>query len=353
MRILSFYDSNLYVTYGAHITMKSTRVRSKIVTTMGFRIFASEQRSSILVKIITVLGLISTVSAASRHAISSSLAEIARLHRGGESTAESLELMEYSVMSTKGTATENIHVVFSDLDGTLIHYPEDPEKLIGAEKGRGLIMLPPSSTGLVGVISSRTLQICHQIRRNKVKLVLVSGMRLATLIKRLPYLPKADAYCCEAGGRIFYPSSKVDQHGFRVEPVQFDGALPVDVAPFYLAEDLEWRRRMESKDSAGIHGYVGNEPYKDDSVNAIPCTDREGLLWEHARALISLGFVPDTKGYSTCFRVNEKHQPKHVDFANLIKGSIRTPDGLATSTNLGCIDYYPASSGKKNWYALY
>ena len=30
-------------------------------------------------------------------------------------------------------------------------------------------------------------------------------MRTSTLNKRIPYLPHADADCCETGGRFFYP----------------------------------------------------------------------------------------------------------------------------------------------------
>ena len=51
----------------------------------------------------------------------------------------------------------------------------------------------------------------------------VAGARLATLLTRMAYLPAADAYVCENGGRIFYPSASL--------PV----ALPI-------AEDMEWRK---------------------------------------------------------------------------------------------------------------
>ena len=57
------------------------------------------------------------------------------------------------------------------------------------------------------------------------KLVLVSGARAQTLLQRLPFLPAADAYVCENGGRIFYP------HG------PLPTALP-------LQEDMGWRKQL-------------------------------------------------------------------------------------------------------------
>jgi hypothetical protein len=44
---------------------------------------------------------------------------------------------------------------------------------------------------------------------------LISGARLSTLLMRLPYLPAADAYVCENGGRIFYPGSDLPTGALR------------------------------------------------------------------------------------------------------------------------------------------
>lgn len=249
-------------------------------------------------------------------------------------------------------ATSSVEVVFSDLDGTLIHYPENPDELVKKELSRSILQLPPSSTGMVGVISSQTLRLCRDVRRDGVKFVLVSGMRASTLFKRLSYLPRADAYCCEAGGRIFYPVTDGDQGCFRVQPQQYDGAQPGDLEPFYLTEDKDWRKAMERLDAAGKDGFVGNEldSNKDESRQPIPLSCREGALWSHARALMATGFVIDSKGYSTCFRVNREYQGDAADLDLLVNGEIGCPVVLSTSTNLGCVDFYPASSGKKNWY---
>ena len=97
-------------------------------------------------------------------------------------------------------AERHKHAVFSDIDGTLVHYPVDLSK----EDNSLLIHLPPSKTGTRGVISRKTLYLCQKLRSNGTPLILVSGMRTTTLFQRMPYLPTADAYVCESGGRIFY-----------------------------------------------------------------------------------------------------------------------------------------------------
>ena len=62
------------------------------------------------------------------------------------------------------------------------------------------------------------------MRKGGIKLVLITGARVSTLLQRMAYLPAADAYICENGGRIFYPDSSL--------PL----ALPV-------TEDMQWRHK--------------------------------------------------------------------------------------------------------------
>lgn len=232
----------------------------------------------------------------------------------------------------------NVRVIFSDVDGTLVHYPSVP----GDKPQDHILKLPPSATGMQGIISTDTLVKCQQLRKGGRKLVLISGMRTSTLLKRIPFLPRADAYCCEAGGRIFYPSnpdekgdSSVAVGSFELE--SFEGADKSVLTPFELIEDNDWRNRIQ--EAAGPDGYA-----------SVPYLDRKGLLWDFARTLTDKGFVLDTTGYSSCFRVNRKQQRDGMEeaFEALLSGSIEHPLGLATSTNLGCIDYYPIESGKKN-----
>mmetsp|Transcript_7856 Transcript_7856/g.11322 ORF Transcript_7856/g.11322 Transcript_7856/m.11322 type:complete len:389 (-) Transcript_7856:103-1269(-) len=244
---------------------------------------------------------------------------------------------------------DSIQVIFSDVDGTLVHYPEDAEKHKGIP-GNRILALPPSSTGMRGIISSRTLTQCQSLRQYGKKLVIISGMRTATLLKRLPYLPRSDAYCAEAGGRIFYPTPiDADYTGPVIKLEPCDGASPKDLTPFGIVEDLNWRARMERIEAAGVDGFVGMELANSDQ-DSIPVSERRGLLWDWAGALVSKGYVLDTKGYSTCFRVNRKHQTvvSEDDFEALSSDKILLSEGISTSVNLGCVDFYPSESGKKN-----
>lgn len=238
-------------------------------------------------------------------------------------------------------------IVFSDLDGTLIHYPKDASQY-ASEHSEMILQLPPSATGTRGVISARTLLYTQELRQRGVKLVLISGMRTSTLISRLPFLPEADVYCTEAGGRIFYRVSATEGQ-LECQPVKYEGAG--NLQSFGLKEDIEWRKRWEEQSAAGKDGFVGNEMASEQKEEPIPIQERSGLLWEFAASLERLGFVIDSKSYSACFRVNRSQQTKEgiTLFDDLFDGKIPCPVGLATSTNLGAIDFYPADSGKKNW----
>lgn len=278
-----------------------------------------------------------------------------------------------------GQKQEAIKIIFSDIDGSLIHYPKHfDETQQQLDDDNKILALPPSATGMRGIISSKTLATCRDLRIKKgVKLVLVTGARTSTLLNRLPYLPKADAYCTEAGGRIFYPTDidccneEIAQSQFTYTPVEYSGAAAdsEDLKPFGLQEDLTWRKRMEMG-GAGTESFAGNEVLSNrcdesdevecmidyDSVEGfpfvedeVPITQRQGHLWEFANRLVEEdGFVLDTKSYSTCFRVNKKHQ-QNDKFDALLAGEIAYPEAtIGKSTNLGCIDFFPAVSGKQN-----
>jgi len=150
-------------------------------------------------------------------------------------------------------------------------------------------------------------------------------MRGSTLQNRLPYLPKADAYCSDNGGRIFYPST-------ATAPEERPSSQQ-------LTEDVQWKEVMSSKQHAGPDGY-----------DNAPLSDREGNLWQFARDLEHRGWVVDCKGYATCFRMrlnNQKNPSSEMEqqFKDL---STLAPHGIVSSVNLGCIDFYPQPSGKKN-----
>jgi len=277
--------------------------------------------------------------------------------------------------------------IFSDIDGSLVHYDktyDDDQQQQQQQQQNGnnneLIFLPPSATGLQGVISSQTLQLCQKLRTVKnVKLVLITGARTCTLLNRLPYLPKADVYVSEGGGRIFYPTNvdnccvtNGEEEEFVYTPVQYSGSKEEDMQSFGLVEDMEWREHMISEGVGSDEAYAGNEilskrcdgTSKDEEeclidydttagfpIDTIPIEQRTGILWEYANHLIeNEGFVLDTKSYSTMFRVSRKHQVDDKKFDDLLDGTISHPKEIGMSTNLGCIDFFPIVSGKQNWY---
>ena len=340
-------------------------------------------------------------------------------------------------------------IVFSDVDGTLVHYPA--HRRVGTDDDAGgdavagddadadgdadeeepiEIRLPPSKTGTRGVISARTLSLCHRLRHGVgagvgddddggddddegtrianggVPFVLVSGMRTTTLFQRLPYLPRADAYVSESGGRIFYPrpllaprsrsssssssssgwvvgkkgededggvddddddgddgdGSAAAVAGLVVRPASYRGMPPPDARPYTLVEDKRWRDLVSLPDSAGPDGYGGDGGGGGGAP--IPIDGRDGRLWEVARSLSGRGYVLDFEGYASSFRVNRGRQtdPELLrDFDEFVSGraggvgastggggAMAIPDDLGCSTNLGCVDVYPAMTGKRN-----
>ena len=79
--------------------------------------------------------------------------------------------------------------------------------------------------------------------------VLLTGARTSTLLQRLPYLPAADAYVAENGGRIFYP----------------DQTLPTAMP---LMEDSKWRK---VHNATGARGSSITDCVPE-IAHAIPCT---------------------------------------------------------------------------------
>ena len=325
-------------------------------------------------------------------------------------------------------------IIFSDLDGTLIHYPSSDNNFLN----RDVLDLPKSSSGLSGIISAQTLCSIRTIRNgncggiggsNKVKFVLISGMRTSTFLQRLPFLPKADAYATENGGRIFYPlddntNNNNKKDTFWVKPKRFKGSTKDDLLPFGIYEDMDWKKKMINTKALGGSGngdgghdnvdddYTLNQILNDPSGSQKQLKECDGLLWDFARDLIhNKHFILDTKGYSTCFRVNRKHQnnnnneaddaeseapappPQNLKFKfeDLYNGkflnqppwidnddnntdnnniayndndNVIDEDGhvilsesiqskISWSVNLNCVDFYPSISGKKNWYVVF
>ncbi|KAI8469912.1 MAG: hypothetical protein J3K34DRAFT_521817 [Monoraphidium minutum] len=202
-------------------------------------------------------------------------------------------------------------VCFSDIDGTLVHYPET-EEIIELQRAGGIILLPPSTTGRVGIISEETLRLAARLRGAGARLAIVSGARTPTVLQRLPFLPAADAIVSENGGRIFYP----DPDGLAAAP---------------LKEDLEWRAAL-----APAAGPPGEE--------ALPPERRSGAVWGYYRQLAEAGWKLDALGYATAFRLTQTPGKSAADLEAAIAAR---PPALKCSFNLGVADFYPAASGKE------
>lgn len=152
------------------------------------------------------------------------------------------------------------------------------------------------------MISVETLKLAAKVRASGAKLVLVSGTRYSTLVNRLPFLPRADAYVIENGGRIFYPKKDVGaappsdekaaaaggEEGAKEESAVGDPTLTAHAASA-LEEDLKWRETMES--ATGPASQDAKEP-----------EDREGPLWDLYRKAVAEGFEVDTNTYYTMIR---------------------------------------------------
>ena len=168
------------------------------------------------------------------------------------------------------------------------------------------------------------MRLYAALRALGARLVVVTGARAATLLGRLPYLPAADAYICEGGGRIFYPAG-----GAAAPAGAGQGQGLPTAAP--LMEDLAWRARHAA--AAGPAGQDG-----------VPPERRAGSLWAlYARLRggggAAAGLHLDAVSYTTAFRVKGPEAAVAAALAGL-------PEGLATAVNLGAADVFPATSGK-------
>ena len=218
-------------------------------------------------------------------------------------------------------------LIFADMDGTLIHGSTDALRRCGtlSEDGRSFHTLdgtniatrplpPSSSTGSQSFISEKTLQLVTDIRRAGHLFVHITAARSSSFLERLAWLPAADAYVFECGGRIFLPSDE-----------RFVTAAPI-------VEDLEWRKCHEAAPMV---------------LESVPPPDRPGILWEFCSQLQKDGWACDTKQYYTCFRI-VLTKSKDKSTSDLEKVISNLPPQLACSFNLGMADIYPSSSGKEN-----
>ncbi|CAM9183547.1 unnamed protein product [Discosporangium mesarthrocarpum] len=273
-----------------------------------------------------------------------------------------LILMATAVSLCSATSQGSIKCLFSDIDGTLVHYYETEED--GPAPGPPKVLaLPPSKTGRQAFISRDTLDLVARIRAKGTRFVLISGVRYSTFAARLPFLPRADAYVIENGGRIFYPRDDedlvMDGSAEKTNATQEDNrAVPITAHPAEaLVEDLAWREQLTPATGPA-------------SQDAIPPGERTGPLWDVFRQLVDGAYTVDTATYFTMLRVKIEEEETRVGVRTSVeqgkkrtgagqgrgKGSNQSlshllgllPAGLRVVTNFGLVDICPERSGKLN-----
>lgn len=228
----------------------------------------------------------------------------------------------------------SVQVVFSDLDGTLVHYPKEfleyadiiseepatedtPEKAVikykETNETRECVVLT-SMTGGKAYMSDKTKDLIAEMREMGVIFVIISGARSSTYAGRRPYLPDADYEFFENGGRKLH-----------------NGTL-----------DAEWTDNFEAQ--------IGVVKDRESILPEMPApADRTGSLWGLYEELLADGWTLDARNYVSNFRVDVKKSTgkteKHL--SDIVERECEKR-GLASSYNLGKADIYPAGSGKAN-----
>lgn len=216
-------------------------------------------------------------------------------------------------------ATTRLRAIFSDLDGTLVHFPAwfnahgatlDGAVVRCAGREPRACRLLPSSTMGDGCVSERTVQLVDALRAEGVLFVVVTAARKSTLLERLPLLPRCDVAVCETGSRIY--------------EVGADGALTLDQG---------WAERL-----APVCGPL---------ERAEPPEERPEPLWALYRALRAAGFFVDGRSYYGCFRCDTRGDAADEERLRALLARV-VPAGVAWAMNLGKYDFFPEASGKGN-----
>ena len=177
-------------------------------------------------------------------------------------------------------AGSSLKAIFSDLDGTLVHFPawfeEHGSKVVSSDAATGTAVVEgptgdrrdcrvlPSSTMGPGMVSERTVSLVDALRAEGVLFVVVTAARKSTLLERWPLLPACDARVCETGSRV-YIGDELDR--------EFSSAFEALTGPLDRELDVEQRP----------------EP-----------------LWQFYRSLEALPVKRDSRSYYGCFRVDTK-----------------------------------------------
>ncbi|EME31588.1 uncharacterized protein Gasu_12590 [Galdieria sulphuraria] len=218
--------------------------------------------------------------------------------------------------------SRQIRIVFSDLDGTLVHYPQELKRYSQIEQlndgkfvvrykdsGEERICLAlPSTTRGYSLISLETCQRIEEIREKGVYFVYISGARTVTFENRRSLLPIVDFEVFENGG-VITQQGKVDQ---------------------------EWQQTISS--------FIGSNY----SLRT-PVEERQGSLWDAYRLLLQKGFKLDADGYLTQFRVKKPQGNTELDKEwSIMESEIQQKLNVKVVCNLNELDVIPSIAGKEN-----
>ena len=220
-----------------------------------------------------------------------------------------LAWLSAATTSTTIHSSMRVKAVFSDLDGTLVHFPawfeeygskivrRDPDKQTATVRSpdgeeRACRLLPSSTMG-DGLVSERTVELIDELRSLDVLFVVVTAARKSTLLERLPLLPAVDAAVGETGSRIYV-----------------DGVL-----------DSAWADGLRP-----VCGPLERE---------MPAEERPEVLWRWLRRLQQVpGLKVDGRSYYGCFRVDTKGSAEvAAELLQLIEAEL--PEQLDWAMNLG------------------
>ena len=213
-----------------------------------------------------------------------------------------------------------LKAVFTDLDGTLVHFPawfeQHGTRIVENDKKRAVVEAPngekrvcrvlPSSTMGPGMVSERTVALVDELRAEGVLFIAVTAARKSTLEERQPLLPQCDALVCETGSRILVGGELDRAWAASFEAVS--GSLESDLDPAQRPEPL-WRFFRELGDIQGLKR--------------------------------------DSRSYWGCFRVDTgSDEAVERELRARIASSL--PSTVDWAMNLGKFDFFPALTGKGN-----
>eukprot|EP00571_Detonula_confervacea_P001088 CAMPEP_0172314028 /NCGR_PEP_ID=MMETSP1058-20130122/21483_1 /TAXON_ID=83371 /ORGANISM="Detonula confervacea, Strain CCMP 353" /LENGTH=357 /DNA_ID=CAMNT_0013027781 /DNA_START=75 /DNA_END=1145 /DNA_ORIENTATION=+ len=229
-----------------------------------------------------------------------------------------------SALISRNPQSPPLRAIFSDIDGTLVHYAKDFQKhgvrlvssneqtltaiVEGPNGDRRNCRLLPSLTMGPACVSERTIELVEELRAHGVLFCVVTAARKSTMLQRWDLLPACDAHVCEAGSRIWVDGRPDAEFADRF----VDVCGPID-------------RELEGADS------------------------RPEPLWQFYRRLREelpdVGL--DSRSYYGMFRVSTKDDA-FIEDALHDKIETSLPTGVSWSTNLGKYDFYPSAAGKGN-----